>query len=573
MAAGKTTSQLRVEIQRAQTEMESLRARDAQRATIQKQLEDTLENLTIHQEELRAQNEELRQMQEELERSNHKYFDLFEGAPIGYFTLNWQSIILEINITGAEMLGFDRKHLTQTRMSLRVKPDYQKAFSTHLKKIFSGAFSDSVELEFEHFDGKRLCVILESVPMHGHGKRVAECRTAMMDMTKRKQLEEQLHHAQKLESLGVLAGGIAHDFNNLLAAISSHARLGIRGLTTESQAITHFKKIEKAALSGGELANQMLAYAGREPLTRQPVNLTDLIKELGHLLEDAISKGTVLTFALDAKLARIEGDPSQLRQIVLNLITNASESFSNATGRITLTTGMMVVDRAYLSRCHLAADVPDGDVVYVEVKDNGVGINPEMMKNIFDPFFTSKFIGRGLGLASLVGITRTHGGAVHVSSEVGHGSTFRVLFPVAQDQDILPAPEVSSETDDSCRGHGLFLVVDDEEEICLTTEMFLGQLGFTVLTARNGFEGLRLFEEHAADLTGVLLDLTMPGLNGKQVLTRMRGISTDVPVILSSGYTEEVVVTGLNEQQPIDGFIQKPYSLDTLLEKVKEILV
>ncbi|WP_447968222.1 ATP-binding protein [Nitrospira sp. M1] len=573
MAAGKTISQLRVEIQQVRTEMESLRTRDAQQATIKKQLENTLENLKIHQEELRSQNEELRQMQEELERSNHKYFDLFESAPIGYFTLNWQSIILEINITGAEMLGFERQHLTQTRMSIRVKSDYKKAFSAHLKKIFSGAITESVELEFEQHDGKRLCVILESVPIYGHGKRVAECRTAMLDMTKRKQLEEQLHHAQKLESLGVLAGGIAHDFNNLLAAISSHARLGIRVLPTESQANTHFKKIEKAALSGGELANQMLAYAGREPLTREPVNLTDLVEEIRHLLEGAISKGTVLTFDLDARLPRIQGDPSQLRQIVLNLITNASESFSNARGRITLTTGMMVVDRAYLSHCHFVADVADGDVVYVEVKDNGIGINPETMKNIFDPFFTSKFIGRGLGLASLVGITRTHGGAVHVLSEVGHGSTFRVLFPIAQDQDILPAPEVSSEIDDSWRGHGLFLVVDDEEEICLTTEMFLGQLGFTVLTAQDGYEALRLFEEHAEDLTGVLLDLTMPGLNGKQVLIGMRGISIDVPVILSSGYTEELVVTDLNEQQPFDGFIQKPYSLDTLLEKVKEILV
>lgn len=570
MAVAKSTSQLRIELRQMQTEVKVLRTREQEFAAVKNELESTLKNLTIHQEELRARNEQLRHMQSELEQSHHKYFDLFEAAPIGYFTLSWQSVILEANITGAEMLGYDRKNLTQTRLSLCVKPDGQEAFSAHLQKIFAGALSDSVELEFENSDGKRMCVILESVPMYGQGKRITECRTAMLDMTKRKQLEEQLHHAKKLESLGVLAGGIAHDFNNLLAAISSHARLGIRGLPPENPVSTHFKKIEKAALYGGELANQMLAYAGREPLTRQPVNLNELVEALGDPVEGAISKGRVLTFDLDARLPWIQGDPAQLRQIVLNLITNASESLPDTSGRITLSTGMMVVDRAYLSQCHFSADVPDGDVIYVEVEDNGIGINPETMKDIFDPFFSTKFVGRGLGLAALVGIMRTHGGAIHVSSNVGQGSTFRVLFPIAQDQDILPAAEVSFETDDSWRGQGLFLVVDDEEEICLTTEMFLGQLGFTVLTARDGFEGLRLFEEHAEDLTCVLLDLTMPGLDGEQVLKGMRGICRDVPVILSSGYTEEDVVTRFNEQA-IDGFIQKPYLLDTLLAEVKKV--
>ncbi|MGB0910770.1 MAG: response regulator, partial [Nitrospirales bacterium] len=572
MTYGKTNSQLRVELRQVETEVQNLRKQEAQYAAINKRLEDTLENLTIHQEELRVQNEQLRHMQDELEQSHHKYFDLFEGAPIGYFSLNRRGIILEVNLTGAEMLGYERKHLTQTQMSLLIKSDHQKAFSDHLQSLFSEGVPSSVELEFlRHHDGKRLFVILESIPLYGNSKRVTECRTAMIDMTKRKQLEEQLHHAQKLESLGVLAGGIAHDFNNLLAAISTHARLGIRGLPTGNPAITHFERIENAALNGGELANKMLAYSGRETLARQPVNLTELIESLDHLLYLGIPEKAEMTLNLDAKLPRIQGDPSQLRQIVLNLISNASESLSNTSGTITLTTGTMVVDRAYLSHCRFAADVSVGGVVYVEVTDSGAGINSETMENIFDPFFTTKFTGRGLGLAAVLGIMRTHGGAIDVSSEVGSGTSFRILFPIAEDQDVLPAPEASSVLDQEWRGSGLFLVVDDDEEICDTTAMFLEQLGFNVLTAKDGYDALRLFQKHAADLSCVLLDLTMPGINGEQVFKEIRRTSSDVPVILSSGYTEEDVVARFKEQ-PIDGFIQKPYPLHTLLEKVQEVV-
>ena len=571
MAVTKKKSELIVELRKAQTEVRALQDREAEYEVVKTRLEATLENLKVHQEELRAQNEHLRELQEELKESHHKYFDLFESAPIGYFTLNWQGIILEVNITGAEMLGFGRKHLTQTRLTHQVKASYRKQFLSHLAKIFSGALTDSIEIEIDHPHVDHMFVILESVPMGPKGARTMECRTAMLDITQRKRLEDQLHHGQKLESLGVLAGGIAHDFNNLLAAISSHVGLVLRALPSDTPVKNHLEKIQLAALNGGELANQMLTYSGRGTLSKERLNLTHLVEEIGHLLEVTISKGAVLSYELDSQHTWIQCDPSQIRQIVLNLVTNASESLSDGVGRITLTTGVMQVTRAYLSQCNFVTDVRDGEMAYVEVRDTGTGISPETMKKIFDPFFTTKTLGRGLGLSALVGVMRSHKGAIHVSSKNEEGTTFRVMFPVHHGPSLHSTNSIPVEANEVWHGDGLFLVIDDEEEIRQATELFLQDIGFSVLTAGDGYEALTLFEKHATELQCVLLDMTMPGLNGEQILEAIRQEAPHLPVILSSGYTEEHVFNRLPEQSA-NGFIQKPYPLETLLETVKGVL-
>ena len=570
MAGTKTTSQLRVELHQVQEEVKALRSQEMECQDIKAQLERTLEKLKACEDELYAQNEQMGKMQTELERSHHKYFDLFEGAPIGYFTLNHEGCILEANMTGADMLGYERKLLLQTHMSKYFKQTSQNDFSDHLQNVFSDVFSDSIELECEHGGAKPLFVMLESVPIYGKESHVIECRTAMMDITERKRLEKQLYHAQKLESLGTLAGGIAHDFNNLLTVISSHAGLAGRALKAEGVGKSHLEKIEKAALRGDKLTSQMLTYSGRDTQTRESMNLTDLVVDLNPLLQVACSTGVVLSRELDQELPLIQGDQSQIRQVVLNLITNALESLSDAKGTIAITTGLMEVSLEYLRDCCFVADLPAHKSVYLEVTDGGIGMNPELMKKIFDPFFSTKFMGRGMGLADVAGIMRTHGGAIHVWSDVGVGTSFRVHFPIAP-QSVVVAREMSEEVDESWTGHGLFLVVDDEEDICIAAESILQQLGFDVLTAQDGREGIRLFQEHAAELSGVLLDLTMPYLNGKEVFDEIRQISTTVPVILSSGYTEDDVLNRFNEQ-PVDGFIQKPYLLDTLINTVKQVL-
>ncbi len=570
MAQAKSKSDLKVELLQAQSQVRKYRHQVEEYDAIKKRLEATLENLRVHQEELNAQNEYLRQMQEELRESHHKYFDLFESAPIGYFTLNKKGVILEVNITGAELLGFDRKYLVQTRMTNYVKQRDRKALSTHLETIFSGALTDTVELEIKQPDGQPLHVFLESVPMSGENERVVECRTAMLNISERKNLEDQLHRGQKLESLGVLAGGIAHDFNNLLAAISCHVGLVRKGIPSDSALQTHLERIELAAISGGELANQMLIYSGQESSTRQTQNLNQLVGEMGHLLEVTLSSGSELIYQLDPTDGWILADPSQIRQVVLNLITNAAESFAGSTGTIILATGRMNVDQNYLSQCCFVSDRQYGEMVYLEVKDNGCGMVSETIPKIFDPFFTTKFMGRGLGLSALVGVVRAHKGAIHLWSEVGKGTSFRILFPKQNRPPSLSEEGENLGTDKAWRGSGLFLVVDDEEGIRKTTALFLEQAGFSVLTARNGLEALNIFRLESSNIQCVLLDITMPGLSGDKVLQEIRQSFPKLPVILSSGYTREEIWSRFTENSA-DEFIQKPYSLENLLKKVKKI--
>ncbi len=538
----------------------------------QKRLEQTLENLRIHQEELRVQNESLLKVQGELEDSHAKYLDLFESAPIGYFLLDPTGLVEEVNLTGCRMLGRDHDQILRTNLAAYVQHESRDLFNKHLSQIFLGSLRASVEVEFLQSDKQTFFVFLESVPIRDPQNQVIRCRTAVMDITERKHLESQVRYAQKLESLGVLAGGIAHDVNNLLAVISSHTGLALRDVPESSLQYERLKTIEKAALRGGELAHQLLAYAGLSKATMQLLNLSELIREMSHLIQVAITQKGVLQYELEEALPPIQADPSQIRQIILNLTTNASEALEGKEGVIRIRTSVMSVTPNFLKQCVLAGDMVPGNAVCLEVTDSGGGIRQSDLPNIFDPFFTTKFTGRGLGLAALLGIVRTHGGAIAVSSELGQGTSFQMFFPV---QTSPQSGEEAAVSDSSQfqRQHGkgaLILIVDDEEDICTAAQLILEQTGFKVLVASDGFEGIRLFRQHHDELEGVLLDLTMPNLNGEEVFREIRRLRHDIPIIVSSGHSQEEAQERLGGQ--VCSFIQKPYMIDDLPSKFLEII-
>jgi len=291
----------------------------------------------------------------------------------------------------------------------------------------------------------------------------------------RKRAETQMQYIQRLESLGILAGGIAHDFNNLLMTIMAHSGLAAKKMPSESPGRDHLQKIEQAALRGGELANQMLAYAGKGRPVIQTINLSTLVEEMGHLLSVSISKLAVLTYDLMTEIPPVQVDPSQIRQVVMNLIMNASEAIGERSGMITLRSGVMAVNRAYLSQGHVIGDLPDGECAYLEVQDTGTGIDEETMEKIFDPFFTTKFTGRGLGLAALLGIVRAHGGAIKVTSQVGEGTSFRILLPCAHTHEFIP--QEGRDGNGSWEGSGTVLVVDDEEDVRVAAQLILEDIG------------------------------------------------------------------------------------------------
>jgi signal transduction histidine kinase/ActR/RegA family two-component response regulator len=384
----------------------------------------------------------------------------------------------------------------------------------------------------------------------------------------RRKLEMQLLHAQKLESLGVLAGGIAHDFNNLLTGMLGYATLARGELPPESPAAPLLGELERIVLRAADLAQQMLAYAGKGRLVKRPCNLSQLVQEMTRMLSTALSKKADLRLELDPALPVIEGDAAQLRQVMMNLLTNASDALGEDNGIIVVRTRVVFGDAALFRGNYLHDELPTGDYVCVEIADSGCGMTEETMARIFEPFFTTKFTGRGLGLAATLGIIRGHRGAIQVSSQPGHGSTFRVLFPCAGPSAVeLPAPPAAK----PWRGEGTILVVDDEEPVRSVARHALARAGFRVLLARDGREGVEVFQRNRADIVAVLLDLTMPRLGGLEALAEMRQLQPDVCAVLMSGFSVDDVSRRFADQH-LAGCVQKPFVLDDLLALLRRAI-
>jgi CheY-like chemotaxis protein len=268
-------------------------------------------------------------------------------------------------------------------------------------------------------------------------------------------------------------------------------------------------------------------------------------------------------------LPRCEADSSQIRQILINLITNASDALGDEPGTITLSTGLIQADRAYLSRAWLDEDLPAGPYVWLEVSDTGIGMPPETQNHMFDPFFTTKPRGHGLGLSATLGVVRGHRGAIRVYSERGHGTTIKVLFPAIFDgREVTTETKVDPERD---ARRGGVMVVDDEAEIREFASDVLKELGYTVFTAFDGEDAVALFRLRHAEIDGVLLDMTMPRLSGEETFRALRAIRADVKVMLSSGYNEQDA-TSRFAGRGLAGFLQKPYTASQLLESVSVLM-
>jgi two-component system, cell cycle sensor histidine kinase and response regulator CckA len=403
--------------------------------------------------------------------------------------------------------------------------------------------------------------------VYGLVQDLTELRRAEENQRK---LEQQVMQAQKLESLGVLAGGIAHDFNNLLTSILGNADLALSELSPMNPARTYLDDIETVTRRAADLCRQMLAYSGKGRFVVQPLSINDLVRDIAYLLTVSISKKVVVKYNFFPELPSVLADATQVRQIVMNLITNASEAIGELSGVVTLSTGVLDCDEAYFRGAVGDAEVhPEGQYVYLEVSDTGCGMDSDTLSRIFDPFFTTKFTGRGLGLAAVMGIVRGHKGALRVYSEKGSGTTFKVLLPShRQPAQTLELGEGASR---EWRGQGTVLLVDDEESIRSMGRRLLERAGFEVLTASDGREAVELYIQHCEAVRLVVLDLTMPHLDGEACFRELRRADPRVKVIMTSGYNEQDVVDRF-VGQGLAGFVQKPYKATDLLPKVREVL-
>ncbi|MFQ5519192.1 MAG: response regulator, partial [Mariprofundus sp.] len=365
----------------------------------------------------------------------------------------------------------------------------------------------------------------------------------------------------------VLAGGIAHDFNNILTAIIGNTGIARRKLDVYSPGQEYLQRIEQSSLQAANLCKQMLAYSGKGNFVIQTVNLSSLITEMHSLLEVSIDKNVVLKLDLCETLPMVDADITQLQQVLMNLVINASEAIDKHSGIITVATGIMQVDDAYLKSAIHKSGVTTGRFVYLEVSDSGCGMDAETRKKIFDPFFTTKFTGRGLGMSAVLGIVHGHQGLLNLYSEPNKGTTFKIALPISASDDALPVE--TQHTAPSLKSEGMILIVDDEETIREMASMLLEEMGYQVVTAVDGKHGVEVFQQHQNTITGVLLDMTMPRMNGEDCYTELRNIKPDIKVILSSGYSTEDA-TARFKGKGLAGFIQKPYLIDHFQKVVAE---
>jgi len=377
-----------------------------------------------------------------------------------------------------------------------------------------------------------------------------------------------LWQSQKLESLGLMAGGVAHDFNNCLLAIMGNADLLDQGLAADATDRQLVTEIRTAAERAGDLCNQLLAFAGKGRFRLEPLNLSVVVRGMVRMLKVAVSGKITLRLELADELPLIEADRSQIHQVVMNLAVNASESLADRPGTITLRTGVRSSVDCSFDQCVMAPRSSAGTFVYLEVTDTGPGMDPITVSRAFDPFYSTKPQGRGLGLASVLGIARSHWGTVGVDSVQGRGSTITVLIPHSE----VPAlPNDSPQTTAVSAGGGTILVVDDEQYLRVLSERMLDHLGYQVYVADGGAAALAMCRRLGAELDCVMLDLVMPEMDGSEVYGEIRKIYPELKVLLTSGY-HEAEVSRRFAGRGLAGFLQKPYVLEDLARKLDEIL-
>jgi PAS domain S-box-containing protein len=515
---------------------------------------------------------ERKRLEQEL-RDNRSFLDsIIEHIPNMVFVKDAAELrFVKFNRVGEELLGIPREELIGKSDYDLFPKDEADFFTSKDREVLSGArVVDIPEETIQTKFGQRV-LHTKKIAVTDHDGVPRYLLGISEDITDKKQAEEERHkleqqllHAQKLESLGVLAGGIAHDFNNILTAIIGNADLALMRINRESPAVDNLHRIEQAASQAADLAKQMLAYSGKGKFMVESLDMNRLLEEMLHMLEVSISKKAVLRLNLHRPLPLVDADASQVRQILMNLVINASEAIGDRSGVITVTTGCMECDSAYLKDVWLAENLSDGLYVYLEISDNGCGMDSETLGCIFDPFFTTKFTGRGLGMAAVLGIVRGHRGAIKVYSEPGHGTSFKILLPASG----KPVGSFTEETEnEEWRGSGTVLLVDDEENVRSIGKEMLEELGFTVITANDGRFALDVFAA-TPGIHFVILDLTMPHMDGEQCFRELRRIDPDVCVLMSSGYNEQEVTQKFSGKG-LAGFIQKPYKMSELRKAIR----
>jgi two-component system cell cycle sensor histidine kinase/response regulator CckA len=523
------------------------------------------------------QTEEIREKLERETAIERRYRELFDSATDVILTHDLDGRVTSFNPAGERVLGWRAEEIIGCPIDSLMAPGESNVAGGLVSP--GGAAAEpggsSFHLEMQTRDGRVIPFEVNSWIEYQDGEPVgvqAICR----DISQRLRAEEEkdrferrLLETQKLEGLGILAGGIAHDFNNLLTAVLGNASLAKIEVPSDSPAQKSIEEIEIAAERAADLCSQMLAYSGQGRFVITRVNLTTLVMETLELIQVSVSKRARLELYLAERLPEVQGDATQFRQVVMNLVINGGEALGDGPGTVTVKTGEMSADPEWIQDAQIVPETWEGDYVFLEVSDTGCGMTRETLARIFEPFFTTKFTGRGLGLAAVLGIVRSHRGALKVTSEVGSGSTFVMALPIVTNaSDVDRKTPVRANTPTLC---GTVLVVDDEAPVRRTVGRVLEVLGCKVLTAEDGTVAVERVRDHAGTIDLVILDLTMPILDGVETLHELRRMRPDLPVILMSGFAETHALAKFGEHR-LSGFLQKPFTIDEVRRRVVTVL-
>ncbi len=506
---------------------------------------------------------------------------LFQNMELGAYLQSADGSMVDVNYAALTMLGITREEFlascgTQPRWRLTGESGDDLSPDQHPATIALRSAEEVRDFVVAiHQEGKPapIWVNLNAIPVRDRGgapdavmvtlrdisqlRRLEQAAAAMTAEREREHKQLQLQHVQKLESLGVLAGGIAHDFNNILTSIMGNTELALMQLTPGAPACENLHRVERASQRAAALLKQMLFYLGKGPFSSEPIDLNLLVEEMAEMLQAAISKKATLRLELSRPLGLFSADPVQMRQVVMNLVLNASESLRNEVGKIKISTSQKHYQQEELAEFRGSEELAPGSYIRLSVSDTGYGMDKETRARFFECLFPDT--GRGLGMAAVMGVVRGLRGGVRLQSDVGKGSTFTLLFLVDED---VPTAAPTTKPDGEPMGMGPVLLVDDEEEVCQLVGAMLERLGYEVITARDGHSALGLYLQRD-DYAFVMLDLTMPVMDGEETYEQLRGIDPTVKVIITSGYSEKEVARRF-EGKGVKGVLQKPFDMDAL---------
>ena len=515
-----------------------------------------------------------RQADKALQASEEKYRAIVEGLEEGYFEIDLDQNLTFFNDPLCKILGYSQNELTGKNARSFTSP----ATMRKMDQIYSRLQKTGEPIRVTDYDaisktGASIALELTASLLRNSSGAPIGFRGVLRDVSERKEaeaknrkLEIQVRQAQKMESIGTLAGGIAHDFNNILMGIQGNASL--MGLKTEPGHPNYekIKNIEMYVQSGTELTRQLLGFARRGKYHAIATDVNDVINKSATMF-GRTKKEIQIKMDLATDIWTVEVDRGQIDQALLNLYVNAWQAMPHG-GDLYLKTENVVLDAEFVNSKPYKVD--PGDYIKITVTDTGIGIDMETRERIFEPFFTTKEMGRGtgLGLASVYGVIKNHGGYINVYSEIDQGTTFTIYLPASRKK---IEKQIEKTVATLALGTGTILLIDDEEMIIKVGKELLQELGYDVLSARSGQEAMELYEKNADKIDLVIMDMIMPGMGGGETFDRLKKINPDIKVLLSSGYSINGQASKILERG-CDGFIQKPFNLIQLSDKISQII-